>query len=440
MGLAFGLPRVQGIAPGDHAEQQRHIAGRGADRSRMVQGQLDGKHARAGDEPISRLQPIDPAPGGGDPDRPALIAAQRHIDAARRDQGRAPAGGAAGRMAMAVGVVDGAQMIGMAAAGEAEVLAGSLADDPAAGGEDPFGDRGVEIRDVAFEERCAVAHRHAGEAGRVLEGDGATGERSVAAPRTSVRQAQALRGLSSGSGRWPGPRGYRTTSAWVRRARRRGGTRPSTPCIRPRNKSASAAQLHPEARGDVADVVGGRRSHGHRAVLPPSAAGRLRRGRWPLGGLAASRFLRQGGQDHRERQADLISLGETLPGFRRVLSRRLAANLRCRTACRWASAPSAAGRAIPCDRADGRPENLAALALDLGDQPLVPDPVLASRCRDVAIERPETPAYRRPHPVRSDRWFRRAHEGPAEAQPLGHGAVEILHAWHSPPRPGAEPP
>jgi hypothetical protein len=62
-------------------------------------------------------------------DGSALIAAQRHIDAARRDERCASAGGAACRIAAPMRVVHGTQEVRMAAAGEAEILAGSLADD-----------------------------------------------------------------------------------------------------------------------------------------------------------------------------------------------------------------------------------------------------------------------------------------------------------------------
>ena len=67
----------------------------------------------------------------------------------------------------------------MAAARKAIVLVRGLADDGAAGIENPRHDRGVDLRNVAFENRRTIHHRNARHADAILYGNTFAGERSA---------------------------------------------------------------------------------------------------------------------------------------------------------------------------------------------------------------------------------------------------------------------
>src|SRR5207237_6593223 len=77
---------------------------------------------------------------------------------------------ATGRPRGVVRVADGPRVAGVAAAGEAEVLADGLAQDRAAGVEDARDHGGVDLRRVALEHAGAVHHRDSGHADVVLDG------------------------------------------------------------------------------------------------------------------------------------------------------------------------------------------------------------------------------------------------------------------------------
>ena len=120
---------------------------------------------------MGRLQSDAAAIGSRDPDRAALVAADGHIDLAAGDQRRRARRGTAGRVTGLVRVLDRAGSAGMAAAGQAKILAMGLADDGRAGVEQTGNDGRVHVGRIALERGCAVHHRHLGEADIVLESD-----------------------------------------------------------------------------------------------------------------------------------------------------------------------------------------------------------------------------------------------------------------------------
>ena len=164
------LARVEAVGPRQHLEQERVVGDRGRHRAGVVERQLDRHDAGVGHQAVGRLQAVDAAVGrracgssrpGRRPAPSADLARGDHRGAARRR--------AAGRVAHLVRVVHRPGRAGVAAAGEAEILADGLADDGAAGVEDAGDDGGVDVGHVALERRGAVHHRHAGEADVVLE-------------------------------------------------------------------------------------------------------------------------------------------------------------------------------------------------------------------------------------------------------------------------------
>src|SRR3981081_3200043 len=64
----------------------------------------------------------------------------------------------------------------MATTRETEAFADCLAEDGAAGVQNPRDDSGVDLRHVALKHACAVHHRHASHADVVLDGDRLAGE------------------------------------------------------------------------------------------------------------------------------------------------------------------------------------------------------------------------------------------------------------------------
>ena len=144
----------------------------------MVEGHLDREAAGIGDQPVRRLVAHDPAPGCGDADRAALIAADRHRHVAGGERRGAPLRRAAGRMGGLARIAHRAVAAGMAAAGEGEVGAGGLADDGGAGVEQAGDDGGVDGRHVAFQGARAVHHRQPRHRDHVLDADRLAGERA----------------------------------------------------------------------------------------------------------------------------------------------------------------------------------------------------------------------------------------------------------------------
>src|SRR5262249_51396701 len=94
---AWWLPWIKAVRAGDRLKQQGSVGGSARDRARMIQRQLDWKHARIRNEPVGGLVTDGPAVRTGDSDRSSLIAPHRHVAFAGRDQGRAAAGGTSGR-------------------------------------------------------------------------------------------------------------------------------------------------------------------------------------------------------------------------------------------------------------------------------------------------------------------------------------------------------
>ena len=127
------------------------------------------------------LEPDAARPGGGNADRPALVAAEGDVDLAGGDGRTAARGRAAGDVVGVVRVERPAEVAdaGDARAAEGEVLHVHLADDRRAGVEQPGDDGGVEIGGVAVEEVRAEGHRHAGDGDVVLEADRPAGERAA---------------------------------------------------------------------------------------------------------------------------------------------------------------------------------------------------------------------------------------------------------------------
>ena len=130
------LARIVAVGAGDHLEQQRIVLDGGRHRPGVVDVDLDRHDAGVGHQAVGRLHAVDPAERRGHADRAALVAADRHVGLAQGDQHRAARRRAAGRVAPLVRVVHRAGGVGVAAAGQAEVLAVRLAEDGAAGVED----------------------------------------------------------------------------------------------------------------------------------------------------------------------------------------------------------------------------------------------------------------------------------------------------------------
>ena len=166
------LPGVVTVRSRDHFEEERIVPDRGRHRPGVIDVDLDWHNAGVGHQAVGRLHAVDPAEGGRHPDRTALVPADRHIRFAGGHQNRAARGRAACGVAPFVGVVDRACCVGVTAARETEALAVRLAEDGPAGVEDPSGDGGVDIRNVALEGGRAVHHRDAREHDVVLEDHG----------------------------------------------------------------------------------------------------------------------------------------------------------------------------------------------------------------------------------------------------------------------------
>ncbi len=91
------LARVKPVFARDGFQQERHIGGRSGDWPGMVEREFDGEDARVGNEAVGGFEAIGAAPGTGNANGAALVAANRHITLARHYQSRAATGRAASR-------------------------------------------------------------------------------------------------------------------------------------------------------------------------------------------------------------------------------------------------------------------------------------------------------------------------------------------------------
>ena len=187
------LARVESIRAGEHFEHQRVVGDVGGHRASVVDGHFDRHHAGVGHESPGRLHAVDAAIGGRHADRTALVAADRQIDLAGRDERCAAGRRSAGRVAMPQRVVHRPARAGVRAAGEAEQFADRLAGDRGARVEQPRDDGRVDRGHEAFHRRRAVHHRHAGHADVVLDGHGLA--RKLAARSAGDRGLDVPRGM-----------------------------------------------------------------------------------------------------------------------------------------------------------------------------------------------------------------------------------------------------
>src|SRR6516162_2193082 len=137
----------------------------------MIQRQLDWEHARVRNEPMGWLVTDGSAVRTGDSDRTSLIASHRHVAFTGHDQGRAAAGGTAGRSRWIVRIEDGAGIGGVTASREAKALANRLPNNLSARIQNARDDGRVNVRYIAFQHVGTVHHRDAGDAGVVLDGN-----------------------------------------------------------------------------------------------------------------------------------------------------------------------------------------------------------------------------------------------------------------------------
>ncbi len=172
------LARVKAVGAGNDLQQQGYIGHAAGHRTGVVDRDVDGEDAGVGHQAVGRFQAADAAPRARNPNRAALVAAERHIDLAGRHQRAAAARRAAGGPARVVGIANRAGVAAMTAARGAQVLAHRLAADRAAGVEDAADDRGVNIGHIALQHAAAVHHRHSGQADVVLERNRPAGQRT----------------------------------------------------------------------------------------------------------------------------------------------------------------------------------------------------------------------------------------------------------------------
>ena len=151
------LARVESVLPRDRLQHDGVVEHAPRHRPGVVDGRLDGHDAGVGDEPVGRLHPVAPAVRRRDPDRAALVAADGHVHEAAADQRAGARRRAARRVAPPVRVLHRPRRVGVAPAGETEVLAVGLADDGGAGIEQPGDDGRVHVRGVALQRRSPPA-------------------------------------------------------------------------------------------------------------------------------------------------------------------------------------------------------------------------------------------------------------------------------------------
>ena len=134
----------------------------------VVEAGRERKAAVDRDEPVARLEARRAAGEGGDADRSARVGADAQRGEARCERRGAAARRAAGHVARAPGIADGAVEGVLARHAPGELVQVRLADDHGTGvGESLHGARGTR-RDVLAEERRAVGRAHPGGVEQVL--------------------------------------------------------------------------------------------------------------------------------------------------------------------------------------------------------------------------------------------------------------------------------
>ncbi len=163
------LTRVEPVTAGEHFEHQRGVTYGTGDRAEVVEGVLDGKRSCVRHQSVGRLVPDRAAEGAGDPDRAALIAAERHLDVARGDQRCAAAGRPASRFGRVPGIADRTRLGGVAATRKAQVLAYRLAGNRRTSLKHASDDCSVAAGDVSLDRRGPVHHWQPGNLDVVLD-------------------------------------------------------------------------------------------------------------------------------------------------------------------------------------------------------------------------------------------------------------------------------
>ena len=286
--LRAALARIEFVRAGDRLEQQRVVGDIRRHRPARIERDLQRPDARIGNETEGGLETDDAAMARRDADRAGLIAADRHVDVARRHQRGAARRRAAGRISALARVVHRSGRARVAAAGDAVIFAHGLAGDLAAGIEDARDDRGVDLRHVAVEKRGADHHRHAGEAHIVLERDTPARELAgVARPDRRFHVPGAMRILRRTGPREPPFLGDDWNLVRGGVERRVGiGERPDDPG---RGLEIGIARMHAEPGRGLAQVGdAGFDEHGARTPPNRRLACRHRRPRSPRPGSGAN--------------------------------------------------------------------------------------------------------------------------------------------------------
>ena len=99
------LARVEAVLAGDRLEHQRAVGDRARHRPDVVERQLDREDPGVGHEAERRLVPAAAAPRRRQPDRAALVAAERQVGLAGDEHRRAAVGRGAARYAGSCGFV-----------------------------------------------------------------------------------------------------------------------------------------------------------------------------------------------------------------------------------------------------------------------------------------------------------------------------------------------
>ena len=136
--------------PASTSRSKRVVRDRCGHRAEMVEHRLHDHRARVRHQPVRRLHPVEAAERRRHAHRPALVAADRHVDDASGDERGGTRRRAARRVPVPPGVVGRPECVGVAAARVAEVLAVRLAEDRRAGLEHAVDDGGVELGDVTL--------------------------------------------------------------------------------------------------------------------------------------------------------------------------------------------------------------------------------------------------------------------------------------------------
>jgi len=180
-GRELGLTRIVAVRSGHAAQHGGQVFHRACHRADVVDARIEAKHAGVRNKPVGGHQAQAAGPGCGQADRAALIAAKGDVhQSAGHCCGRAGRR-ATGDMGGIVGVERTAKIADAAQARPAsrKILHVHLADDCAAGGQQPGDNTGVKVGGIAVHEMRAQAERHPGHADVVLEADGLARERTL---------------------------------------------------------------------------------------------------------------------------------------------------------------------------------------------------------------------------------------------------------------------